>query len=1225
MATSYERRFSPEAYRVSEDLEAMELNLAQDTMNGHQAPSSPVELSHTMNEPEELVELHHHLSGLEDEGPLESSRPNTRGGSTIGDFYGDSVASITETEYPRIQAFAKLEFDDGEFFMNTHSIELGRDVRTARVAHQFDLDEQNPAGPGLRRKSTSSGEGLNGGRNSLQERSHKIAGSVVSDSGGIIGVHMEEFKTRVELSKKRSKSVSTGSQSISRHPSFTQPQDEVRQGSPFESNQMPHRNNTFYLRPSPQECPLIPIHPPSVAEGAATGHRGISRKHVKIAFNFEKRIFEMEVLGRNGAFLDDQHCAHGELHELRSGSHIQIGGISIRFVLPDVEEAERATEGTTPSEFASAGAMSFDFEDGRGESVMMADSSQSSQSGSDSEEDEGEDWRRGRPRHRRTNGRSGKHHDVRNGEDSELEDDSEEEEDGNNEEEIDDEEHEDDEDEEEDGDEDENEEGEDEDVEVQQPVTAKGGKKQYKSANARPRLARTIEDPTPPTKRKGPGRPPKNGVISKREQALQARKVKEAAKAEALKVASSKKVPSKTKLQKVPEQSASLEDPDEATAGKRKYTKRRQSDGQIEALPESTEKQEPSVSVPPEQQEAQLPKPVKDKKPPKPPRSPSPVWDESKLTPEELAKPSQSYVVLIHEALSNSPSGQMSLPQIYRAIERRYPFFKLRVTTQGWQSSVRHNLSQHAAFRKIEREGKGWMWGLVPTVSIEKEKRRRATPPPAPQNGYYPPPQFSAGAQYPNSQYPPHFGFPQHHAQSRPQANGYAQYPLSANIHGAPATSMPALPPHLVGFRGPLITLPIAPPSGNTYRSPYDSNPPPEPSPPAKTPQPPSSGSHPMNYPYAPPPSISQSQGQQDRPASNQHLMTSHLSPSHARAGSPATYPPNSSTPQQYQSAYSRPLSAPLPSAAAAPPPPPQQYQNQHQNQPQPQPHPQTQHPPETLAAIEKFKSTLIKTMTPGNPNADVVVNNAVNRVLSNPSAQDQPLRPQEQLIANTFTVLLVQLGKKNAGSQTPAPVTAPGTTATPPPLLPPASLTGAMGPPSAQNGIGTVTSNVNPMEDGLSSTEQTSALVNSLASPTAPIDSKEPALQDKTIAQGDDVQDKEEGIAKVEGTEEATLVKDSGAVTNNAADSPAHMPDAAVSRPTASPPTENAKLSPPPVPIQIEQKTAAYDAAPLTRGVKRSHEESDEEDAANERDEADVRAESIIRTQGDARKRVAV
>ncbi|KAI5794874.1 fork head domain-containing protein, partial [Pyronema domesticum] len=74
--------------------------------------------------------------------------------------------------------------------------------------------------------------------------------------------------------------------------------------------------------------------------------------------------------------------------------------------------------------------------------------------------------------------------------------------------------------------------------------------------------------------------------------------------------------------------------------------------------------------------------------------------------------PSVSYVIMIYDAISNSPEKQLSLPQIYKAIETKYPYYKFRVTTNGWQSSVRHNLGQHKAFRKVDRAGKGWMWGI---------------------------------------------------------------------------------------------------------------------------------------------------------------------------------------------------------------------------------------------------------------------------------------------------------------------------------------------------------------------------------------------------------------------------------------------------------------------------------------------------------------------------------
>lgn len=120
---------------------------------------------------------------------------------------------------------------------------------------------------------------------------------------------------------------------------------------------------------------------------------------------------------------------------------------------------------------------------------------------------------------------------------------------------------------------------------------------------------------------------------------------------------------------------------------------------------------------------AREPKPKKEK-PPVKKRTPSPEINEADYPPEALLKPAASYVILIHEAISNSEEKALTLPQIYKAIERKYPYFKLRVTTTGWQSSVRHNLGAHKAFVKVTRSGKGWMWGINEGVSIEKEKNK---------------------------------------------------------------------------------------------------------------------------------------------------------------------------------------------------------------------------------------------------------------------------------------------------------------------------------------------------------------------------------------------------------------------------------------------------------------------------------------------------------------------
>ena len=314
--------------------------------------------------------------------------------------------------------------------------------------------------------------------------------------------------------------------------------------------------------------------------------------------------------------------------------------------------------------------------------------------------------------------------------------------------------------------------------------------------------------------RKGPGRPPKNGVMSKKEAAQRAKEAKSDAQKQ---IRKAKQVNGRGRGKT--EKAVELEQSSTRPSGKRKYTKRKKT-GDVKVEDGKAESSDQTDSVAPDRQR---PKPQKIKRPPRSPRSPSPVFNIDEMTPEQLARPTQSYVVLIHEILTNSASGQMSLPQIYRAIERKYPFFKLKVTSVGWQSSVRHNLGQHPAFKKIEREGKGWKWGINPEVSIEKERKRKMSPP------------------APNSQPPRTYAGPSP-AQHRP---GIPTYPVPYPSAALPHTNgMPSTPYHHPnGYHGPtpsaqgnppVLRPPYGPPAfplilqprEGSYQSPYqrDSN-----------------------------------------------------------------------------------------------------------------------------------------------------------------------------------------------------------------------------------------------------------------------------------------------------------------------------------------------------------------------------------------------------------------
>lgn len=84
--------------------------------------------------------------------------------------------------------------------------------------------------------------------------------------------------------------------------------------------------------------------------------KAISRRHAKIFYNFGTQRFELSVLGRNGAFIDDSFVEKGLTVPLVDGSKIQIGNILFTFVLPcvDATENDLLINGTKPFNPADA-------------------------------------------------------------------------------------------------------------------------------------------------------------------------------------------------------------------------------------------------------------------------------------------------------------------------------------------------------------------------------------------------------------------------------------------------------------------------------------------------------------------------------------------------------------------------------------------------------------------------------------------------------------------------------------------------------------------------------------------------------------------------------------------------------------------------------------------------------------------------------------------------------
>ncbi|KAH8911953.1 hypothetical protein BR93DRAFT_34461 [Coniochaeta sp. PMI_546] len=899
--------------------------------------------------------------------PAQVSLPNIMHdtGDQLAQSNGSQIGGPAAPPAP-LESFARIEFADSVFQMTTYAVIIGRDQRALEQARR----DERRAEEYQRRVEENAAAGLPPPSPPSQERG-KFSKSYVSEEGGMLGPESDGDGDVRPAKRRRTEAGGSGSGNSLQQDAAA----EEQAGADADKNVIANRQYVSHtpgaaavdlasLRPSPYHVPFIGIHSPG--PGIASKTKAISREHLKIQFNQREGIFEAIPLHKNGFFCEDVHYKEGRAI-LHSGDRLQIKDIEFAFIINGVAAGKTGAEEYAGEDDASrrrhsegGKEMSFDFESSHAGEIQSTSS--------DEEEDNLADLARDESQSELSDVGEDEIEDVDEGRILETVE-----------------------------------------TDTPPPPVREETQETTQESPQLHQLQQLQHDhhdqqiknepmldfdglPMLPPKKRGPGRPPKNGIMSKREERLRKKMAMEMAK--------------KTMPQPPPG-----EPPVKRKVGRPRKHPRPEDD------PERPEKRKYKPRKPKGEDGAEASdggeKPAKEKRREKP-KTPPLELKKEEFTEEQLQKPNKNYGVLIDEVLTEAAGDGLTLKQIYKRIQKKYPYYYFVVDTKGWESSVRHNLIGNDAFKKNEETH---LWSRVPGIELDAGKKRKAPSPDQaqaslhhgygqhyqqqmPHPGMYHRPEHMVQQQYqagvvPPAGYPPNLGSQPQHATSPPlqQYNGIQQagvanqqqqpprqayqVPPAAPVPAQPAGYGPSPPPRPVqlGAQG----QPAA------YSSPYAAKPAPAPAPAngVGTPTPPVQ--HAQQQPPQPPqlPQQQQQQGppppqynpqQQQRPVQYQtpaQIPAQAYTQSHTQA--PGQAPPQMSGQQQAMQ-QQPPTQAPAQAPPARPPPPLQQPTATAPLEPAVK--------PDVVNFINNFKKNVMEHLSKRTDKAEAVTLSVINRGL---------------------------------------------------------------------------------------------------------------------------------------------------------------------------------------------------------------------------------------------------